>query len=1018
MSGEVDVVIVRLENPHGIDEHLRVLRVRGREHISQLFAFEVVAEASEPGAVIESDVLNQAADLVFETREGEELHRIHGMIAEMGDLVEAHAQVPRLTFRVVPRAHVATQYETLDVFLDQSVPVIVEAVLARSGLGAVDFDIDDLVSRGQVEGDDYPPREFVVQYRESNLAFISRLCEHVGIFYFFDVDGKMVFGDANSTFTELTRLSEVPFAHTSAAMEQIDRVMSLDVHTRNLPARYVVRDYNWRTPGVDLLGQADVHPEGVGQIVEYGGHFRSADEGNWLASVRAQELLARRQVFSGTSTCPSFFAGGTFMLLGHALGDQELLLTEVVHDYRAPGEASGGRSTYRNQFRSILKNTPYRPARITPKPKVTGVLTGIVQGGSGTDFGEVDDHGRYRVRFMFDTAERGETQASRAVRMAQPSAGSNQGFTFPLRANTEVILTCVDGDPDRPIITGAVPNPQTQTPVGAANRHKNIIRTAQNQIDIDDKEPRIKLSAGAFDTQIQLGSPNEPNEGYHLKTANDAVSSAGKAIAAGSKLVNFSSEAFASMANKNVIAVAGPPDPLSGWGEAIKFGLAAADLTNSLLDAGTSVMDFKESQRKNAVEQADAAVKAAEDGVLASAHGGAEKVPKYDPKAAKKTVTADDGSTVTVTESKDEFRARQVTEATDTLDQRSNYQCSEGDEGGSNDTWAPVEELNKATQQQASAKAELEGYQKRTEDLKKIAARIKAVNELGKGVHDQVKAAGKLWGDMHRHLEAATKLKELVTTEAYYAKALAVEYGRKNHRPAIALEPINVQGSTHTTCVYGDNSLILASANSTLYGTNVGVHGLAKATMNSMTMTEMAAPFVYVTAEKAFDLKSDGTMRHWSAKGSYFEATDKMTFVAKKKYAVTSQEDEIAFDSKKKFSIKSAAELEAEATKWKLEAKESTFEVKVKTDYKVTADTSMQLLAANKTEVKGDGTELVVRHKGGYGLKAKQGEAKLYAGSNTSLKLSDAAADLKVGGSKVALGASGVDVKGTSVKLG
>lgn len=1011
------MVVVRLENPNGIHERLRVLRVFGSEFISRLFDFEIVAETDEPGAVIESDVLNQAADLVIETRDGEELHRVCGMIAEMRDLVEAQAQFPRLSFRFVPRAYVATQYETLDVFLDQSIPVIVKTVLERSGLGPDDFDIDDLVSRGQAEGDDYPPREFVVQYRESNHAFISRLCEHVGIFYFFDANGKMIFGDDNSLFTEIGRVAQVPFATASSAIEQIDCVYALDVTTRNLPARYVVRDYNWRTPGVDLLGQAEVHPDGVGQIVEYGGHFRSVEEGNWLASVRAQELLSRRQIFSGTSTCPSFFAGGTFMLVGHALGDKELLLTEVTHEYSALGSLEEGRGSYRNTFKSILKDTPYRPPRLTPKPRVTGVLTGIIEGGSGTDFGEVDDQGRYRVRFMFDTAERGEGQASRAVRMAQPSAGANQGFSFPLRANTEVILTCVDGDPDRPIITGAVPNPQTQAPVGAANRHKNIIRTAQNQIDIDDKDPRIKLSAGAFDTQIQLGSPNEPNEGYHLKTANDAVSSAGKAIAFGSKLVNLSSEAFASMANKNVIAVAGPPDPLSGWGEALKFGMAVSDFVASGADLGTSVMDFKESQRKNDLEKADAAVKAAEDKVLAAAYGGHDKVPKYDQASATKTVTAADGSTFTVVQSKEEFRTQHVTSATATLEQQAHDRHAVGDEAGANAAVAPLDELKRAKQQQAAAKAELEGYQKRTEDLKKTAAKVKAANTLLKGVVDQAKAAKKLWGDMHRDLEAVTKVKEMATVEGYYAKALAVEYGRKNHRPAVALQPINIQGSSHTTCVYGDNSLILASANSTLYGTNVGVHGLTKATMNSMTTTEMAAPLVYVTAREVFDLKSDGTMRFESKGKSHFQAHDKLGMVSKKKMLVKSIEDEIAFESKKKYSIKSEAELEAEATKWKLEAKESTFELKVKSEFKMTADSKMQLVAADKTEVKGSSQEIVVRHKSGFGLSAKDGEAKLYA-KNTSLKLAQRTAELKMGSSKVSLGGGGVDVKGSSVKLG
>src|SRR5690606_3629366 len=131
-------------------------------------------------------------------------------------------------------------------------------------------------------------------------------------------------------------------------------------------------------------------------------------------------------------------------------------------------------------------------------------------------YAELDAEGRYRVRFLFDTAERGEGQASKPVRMAQPHSGAGYGMHFPLRPGVEVALTCVDGDPDRPMISGTVPNPSTASPVAGGNNARNIIRTGGgNEINIADEDGahRIKMTTPHADTIFQLGAPNEPSTG-------------------------------------------------------------------------------------------------------------------------------------------------------------------------------------------------------------------------------------------------------------------------------------------------------------------------------------------------------------------------------------------------------------------------------------------------------------------------------------------------------------------------
>jgi type VI secretion system VgrG family protein len=980
-SGQsIRVIKAYLNNDNDIHQHFHVVEVRGQESISRLFEFEVVVELSEAGAILESDVLNLGAQLeLADADTGDVLHTIYGMIVEMRDLMTS-GLFPRLVFRFVPRAFPASAYETLDIFVDSTLNDVLQAVLERSGLAdGEQFSLGELGS--------YPEQEFIVQYKETNLDFVQRLCEHLGIFYFFDLDGTMVFGEDNAAFTEVDRVGEVPFFEAEGE-RPADCVYAMDIRTRNLPAKYICRDYNWRTPGQDVQGESPVLEGGIGQIVEYGGHFKTKEDGDALAAIRAEELLATRQVFSGESNVPNLRAGSTFMLVGHPIGDQELLVTKVEHHY-GPQQ---GRERYANRFEAILKERPYRPPRLTPKPTIRGSLTGIVQGGSGTEFGEIDELGRYRVKFMFDTRhDATEAQASRAVRMAQPSAGPNQGMHFPLRANTEVIVTFMDGDPDRPIIHGAVPNPQTSSPATAANHHQNMIQTSQNAIAIDDKDARIKLSSTAYGTELQLGSPNEPNEGYALKTMNDGVTMANKAIGSASKLVNISSSIANTLANKNVIAVAGPPDPLSGWAEAINFGNALIDMTTSMVDVGTSVMDFNENQRKYDKEKADKAKKDLEKELL-----GDEKYP--DPPPTRTVQTADGPLTVVETEA--QWKSRRAREKAND-EQRA--------------------QLDAASQAASTSKSELEAYKKRTEDTKKLAARIKGAGKLAKGAQDAAKGAKKLWGDMHRQVESVSKLKEMVTVESYVVAATAVEYGRHNHRPMPALQPINIQGSSHSTAIYGDNNLVLGSTvNSTLYAPKVGVHGTSLATLNSNLKGEVAAPSLYLTSTRIMDAESERDIKVVSGNKTHIQAKDKMGIIAKKKMTVKCLDEEIHMQSKGKFTIEvSDAGFVSKAKDYKVEAKDSKFELKTKTDVDVKASGKIKMVASNKTEFEGTDSQVTARFKGGggAGMRAKSGEAKLYVGSNAHMKLKTTSAEIKAGGT-VKCSPGGVTVNGSSVKLG
>jgi type VI secretion system secreted protein VgrG len=185
---------------------------------------------------------------------------------------------------------------------------------------------------------------------------------------------------------------------------------------------------------------------------------------------------------------------------------------------------AGETPEYRNEFRAIKADVVFRPERRTPKPRIVGSINARIDAAGAGDYAEIDDQGRYKVQLPFDISGRKDAKASRYLRMAQPYAGADMGMHFPLHKGTEVILTHVDGDPDRPIIAAAVPNAETTGPVTGGNQTQCAIKTGGgNQIVIEDSDgnQRIKMSTPHGGTVLQLGSPNLPGAGFALQTTLD-----------------------------------------------------------------------------------------------------------------------------------------------------------------------------------------------------------------------------------------------------------------------------------------------------------------------------------------------------------------------------------------------------------------------------------------------------------------------------------------------------------------
>jgi type VI secretion system secreted protein VgrG len=484
------LVHARLSSEDFPAEGLQIARLDGEEKLGGLFSFDldltaVAADDITPVILAElsSEMLGSQVTLVLE-RHGHEQRVIHGIISEVDEAVDPRPDKAKeagaLRVRVVPRAFRLDLIEVHEVFLDMSIPDIIREKLSR-----IDLAVGDDVELRLIGS--YPPREFVVQYKETDLAFITRLCEYYGITYFFDHAGavdKLVFVDAQSAFEKLA-----PHSLTSGEGDEV--IKSLRSNSRVVPAFRIVSDYNPVLPRLDLQQQAEVPGGQTGGIIELVTKYKSQEQGASLARIRAEETECNRVLLRGESGAPALRAG-VVVPLGDAptLADDTILLTSVRHHLRQQAGLLGAEEAepYSNAFEATRGKTQYRPRLATPRPRVHGVVTAFVEEYLAEGrYAVMDDRGRYWVRFEFDTGEHSQKH-SLPVRMSQPHAGPSYGMHLPLKRGTEVMVAFLDGDVDRPVIVGAIPNELTQSPVNRSNYQINKLMKTETGIVIEARD--------------------------------------------------------------------------------------------------------------------------------------------------------------------------------------------------------------------------------------------------------------------------------------------------------------------------------------------------------------------------------------------------------------------------------------------------------------------------------------------------------------------------------------------------
>jgi type VI secretion system secreted protein VgrG len=524
------------------DNVLLVTGFRGSEQLSTLFSFELTLIAENSTAIDFSKLVGNGIALSVATpgEEGAtEWRYINGICARFSQ-GNRNEEFTSYYAEVVPQVWLLTRRFQSRIFQQKSVPDILKVVLQG-------FDCDF-----QLLGQ-YEPREYCVQYRETDFDFASRLMEEEGIFYFFKHTGSghtMIIADGSVAHIDVPGVTEAKYDVVEGGSSQGDHIFEWRKTQALRSAKYSLWDHTFQQPTQNLeakesmmasvqagtvthqlTGQAseplEIYDFPGGYAVRFDGINPSGgeqperlqkilDDNKRTVKLRMEAEAVQSLTIHGTSGCRNFVAGHKFTLDRHFDANGDYVLVAVTHDasmvnpYRAG--SNGADLRYSNIFTCIPYQLPYRPPRRTPKPFVQGVQNALVTGPPGEEIFP-DKYGRVKVQFYWDRQGKKDANSSCWLRVGTLWAGKGWGSLNIPRIGQEVIVAFVEGNPDEPVIISSVYNRETM-PANTLPDKKVICGlksntykgTGSNEMSMDDTAGKEKISIHAqydMDTVVE-----------------------------------------------------------------------------------------------------------------------------------------------------------------------------------------------------------------------------------------------------------------------------------------------------------------------------------------------------------------------------------------------------------------------------------------------------------------------------------------------------------------------------------
>jgi type VI secretion system secreted protein VgrG len=517
------------------DDVLLLQRFAAHEQISGLFEFDLDL-LSEQHEINFNDIIGQKVTIRMDLPGGGQRYW-NGFISRFEQGVSTSTRFAQYRATMVPWLWFLTRTSDCRIFQEKTVPQIVKQVFDDLGFS----DIEDRLF------DSYRKLTYCVQYRETDFNFVSRLMEQEGIYYYFQHTkdkGVMVLCDSKSNHDPYGQYDKIDFTCDSGSLTLQERIHEWKVEKNVQAGKYAHTDCNYMKPNTCLMCADEDpkdHAQGKYEIYDYPGEYPEKADGDRYAKLRMEELAKSHERCSGQSDSRGICTGHLFTLAKHTRMDQNRQYLVVSTDYQSAADgyetASEQNESCACAFTAIPGAVQFRPERKTPKPAIHGTQTAIVTGPSGEEI-HTDEHGRVKVQFHWDREGKCDENSSCWIRVGQSWAGNRWGGLHIPRIGQEVIVDFLEGDPDRPIIVGAVYNGVNMPPYELpAEKTKSTLKSdssigggGSNEIRFEDKKGSEEIYVhGQKDWTIAIDNDKNQTIGHDetLTVANNRTKSVG-----------------------------------------------------------------------------------------------------------------------------------------------------------------------------------------------------------------------------------------------------------------------------------------------------------------------------------------------------------------------------------------------------------------------------------------------------------------------------------------------------------
>ena len=503
----------------GVNGLLTVLDYEYRAGLSQLYNCKVNFVSLDPNLDYWTFV-DKKAYFKVSIQGSSQLQYVNGIVSrfkQLGMIGDAY----RYQLEIEPSLVQMQYQERTEIFLNKSIPEIIEWHLKQSKVQSYRLDLSQ----------SYSLRAFVCQFQESDFNFISRWMEQEGIYYYFEQkEGieTLVLTDRYTTHKQHSHISSIAFnqkqvnqiIHSSNGID----LFSCDIE--KVAQQVELKAYNYTDDTKDIKATALVSSRGVGTVDIYDENVLDEQEAKRKAKIRAEELASQEQIFHGRTMVPGMSPGFRFTLTNHfrASNNQEYLVYSIfqqgsqaaaalahlgVHQY---AETEGEGTLFSTEFKCIPSRVQYRAPRVTPIKRIDGIIPAIVDAETSGQYAQLDNQGRYKIRLLHSNKPDG--QGSDWVRKMESYLGNQYGNHFPLHKHSEVCLSFEFGNPDRPVIMGAVHSSSKNNVVTSKNQKTSVTKSAGgNMMVMGDQEGQeyMHFYSPVGDTEVVYGHVDAAN---------------------------------------------------------------------------------------------------------------------------------------------------------------------------------------------------------------------------------------------------------------------------------------------------------------------------------------------------------------------------------------------------------------------------------------------------------------------------------------------------------------------------